>query len=59
MAGEIVDRFHYDAGFISLGVVAALALGLFAYAMPETKEDGAAPSTPAVSGLAADGAAAE
>jgi MFS family permease len=39
-AGEVVDRFGYDAGFIGLGAVAAVALALFAFAMPETREAG-------------------
>jgi MFS family permease len=35
-SGIIVDTFGYSAGFLSLGAVAALALIVFAIAMPET-----------------------
>jgi MFS family permease len=36
IAGVIVDRFGYSIGFLTLGVVAAVALATMALAMPET-----------------------
>ena len=50
-AGEIVDRFNYDAGFIALGAVAAVALVVFALAMPETREAEAASAMPTLPGI--------
>jgi MFS family permease len=38
IAGGIVHRFGYHAGFIFLATVAALALTLLATAMPETRD---------------------
>lgn len=39
VAGFIVGRWGYDAGFLALAGVAAVALALFAAAMPETKSE--------------------
>jgi MFS family permease len=37
-AGMIVDRFGYSAAFLGLAAAAAVALGVFALAMPETAD---------------------
>ncbi len=37
-AGYVVNGWGYHAGFIVLGSIAAIALFLFSYAMPETKD---------------------
>jgi MFS family permease len=39
-AGVIVDRFGYSAAFFAAGVVAFVALVVFALWMPETAEPG-------------------
>jgi MFS family permease len=36
-AGELVDHFGYNAAFIESAVAAAIALGVLALVMPETK----------------------
>lgn len=38
IAGSIVHHFGYRAGFLFLGAVAAVALGVFYFLMPETRE---------------------
>jgi len=39
LAGFVVKNLGYDAGFLMLASIAVLGLGLFYFAMPETKED--------------------
>jgi MFS family permease len=43
-AGEIVDNLGYGAAFLAAGAVATVALGVFAWRMPETAEGAAPPS---------------
>jgi MFS family permease len=37
LTGVIVSRFGFNAGFVALSAIAALALGFYALAMPETR----------------------
>ena len=36
VAGMIVDHFGYSAGFVTLGLAALVAAGIFFFNMPET-----------------------
>jgi hypothetical protein len=38
IAGSIVYYFDYNAGFLFLGAVAAVALGILYFFMPETRD---------------------
>jgi MFS family permease len=38
IAGSIVHRFTYSAGFLFLGAIAALAFGILYLFMPETRD---------------------
>ena len=49
-AGKIVDSFNYDAAFIGLGIVAVVALAVFAVGIPETRETDPTLPTPPASG---------
>ncbi len=46
IAGSIVHHFNYSAGFLFLGAIAALALGIFYLFMPETRYFAAPRSVP-------------
>jgi MFS family permease len=51
LAGKLVDRARYHAGFITMAAIAAVALSVFWFAMPETKT-ALQPAMAAVSALA-------
>jgi MFS family permease len=38
IAGSVVHHFGYNAGFLFLAVVAALAFGILHFFMPETRD---------------------
>lgn len=40
MTGYVVNQFGYNAGFLTLAAIAALALGVFWFFVPETQPDG-------------------
>jgi MFS family permease len=44
VAGVMVDRFGYNAAFLALAIVAAIALAVLAAAMPETAEKNSVPA---------------
>jgi sugar phosphate permease len=38
LGGKVVQQLGYQAGFVTMAAIAALALAVFWVAMPETKE---------------------